>query len=159
MTSDIGEANLAALGRIAMASTGIQMIAEQMIWALLGVGEPAGRALTDRATASWLAERLERLAQRTELDPGLAEQVVDFARGARTAFQVRNDNLHGVWIALEQGEVVRLRSVLVDGREGPEFLADVAVASGNQLSNVADGMEGFAQLAHALLERVRAATS
>lgn len=159
MTTNIGQENLAALGRIALASTGIEMIAEQLIWELLGVEEPGGRALTEGARASWLAERLSRLTERTELDPELATEVVDFARGAKIMFQVRNENLHGVWISLEEGKAVRLRSVLVDGREGPEFRTDSAVASGDELSHIAEGMEGFAQRAHKVLERVRAATS
>src|SRR4051794_14592211 len=98
---DIGEETLAALGRIAIASTGVQMIAEQMIWMLLGVEEPAGRALTENARGSWLAECLDRLARRTNIDRALAEQVGEFARGAKTLFQVRNQNLHGFWVALE----------------------------------------------------------
>jgi len=159
MTANIGQENLAALGRIAIASTGIEMIAEQMIWALLGVDEPAGRALTERAWPSWLAERLEKLALRTGLDAELAERVADFARGAKIVFQIRNDNLHGVWVSLEEGTVVRLRSVLVDGREGPEYETEFADASGGQLSAIAEGMEGFARLAHGLLERVRSAGS
>ena len=143
---------------MAIASTGIQSIVEQMIWALLTVEEPAGRAMTDRAGASWLADRLDRLARRTELDAELADEVVEFAAGAKTVFQVRNDNLHGVWVALEDGDVVRLRSVLVDGREGPDFQTNLAVAAEGQLASAADAMEEFARRAYELLERVRAAT-
>jgi len=153
----LGQADLAALGRIALASTRIEMLAEQMIWELLGVDEAAGRAVTEGQRPSWLVDRLKRLARRTALDPELANTVVEFARAAKTMFEVRNDNLHNVWISLEEGKAVRIRSVLVDGREGPDFQVDVAVAGAGQLSGLADVMEGFADAGHPLLERLQAA--
>jgi len=95
MTANIGQENLAALGRIALASTGVEMIAEQLIWELLGMEEPAGRALTEGARPSWLAERLSRVAKRTELNPELAKEVADFASAAKVMFQVRNETSTG----------------------------------------------------------------
>ncbi len=86
------------------------------------------------------------------LAPELATEIVHFARGAKIMFQVRDENLHGVWIPLEEGKAVRLRSVLVDGREGPQFRTDIAVASGDELWQIAEAMEVFAQGAHELLE-------
>ena len=157
MTSNLGQEDLAALGRIALASTGIEMVAEAMIWELLGVEEPVGRTMTERARPSWFADRLEQLAKRVELEGSLADDVTEFARGARTMFTVRNHNLHGIWVSLEEGKAVRLRSVLVDGREGPEFQAEVAVAGTGQLAKVAEVMEVFARAGHQLLESVRAA--
>lgn len=50
---------------------------------------------------------------------------------------------------------MRLRSVLVDGREGPEFAVDVANASGAKLQQVAGAMEVFADAGHGLLQRLR----
>jgi hypothetical protein len=154
--SELSQADLAALGRIALISTGIQMVVEMMIWELLGVEEAAGRALTDKATPSWLVDRLKRLARRTNLEPSLASQILDFAQASKTMFEVRNDNLHNVWVSLEEGKVVRLRSVLVDGAEGPEFQAEVAVAGVGQLAAQADIMERFAQAGFELLERLGA---
>jgi hypothetical protein len=62
-TRGLGQTDLAALGRIALISTRIQMVIELMIWELLGVEETAGRAITDRASPSWLVDRLKRLAK------------------------------------------------------------------------------------------------
>lgn len=152
----LGQDDLAALGRIALISTGIQMVVEMMIWELLGVEEAAGRTLTDKATPSWLVDRLKRLAKRTNLEPSLASEVVEFARAAKTMFDVRNDNLHNVWISLEEGTAVRLRSVLVDGAEGPEFKGDIAVAGAGQLAAQADIMDSFARAGYELLERLQA---
>ena len=130
------------------------MIIELMIWELLGVEEVAGRTITDKTTPSWLVDRLKRLAKRSNLEPSLASEIVEFAQASKTMFNVRNDNLHNVWVSLEEGKVVRLRSVLVDGTEGPEFNAEVAVAGVGQLATQADIMETFAQAGYQLLERL-----
>jgi hypothetical protein len=53
----------------------------------------------------------------SNLESSIASEIVEFAQASKTMFDVRNDNLHNVWVSLEQGKVVRLRSVLVDGAE------------------------------------------
>jgi hypothetical protein len=132
------------------------MIAEQIIWAILGVEEPVGRTITEKMRAGWLVERLSLLASRSGLNSELVQEVQEFAKAAKTVLEVRNANIHGFWVALEGGGVVRLRSVLIDGSEGPEFQVDIADASGGQLSRAAKIMEDFAKQAHSLLERVKA---
>jgi len=156
MDYGLGQEDLAALGRIALISTGIEMVVEAMIWELLGVEEAPGRAVTERARPFWLTERLERLAKRTDLEPTLASDVIEFARVSKTMFKVRNDNLHSVWVSLETGKAIRLRSVLADGHEGPQFTADIAVAGAGQLAAQADIMETFARAGYELLERLQA---
>lgn len=151
---ELSQEDLAALGRIVLISTRIQMTVEQVVWVLLGVDELAGRTLTDQTPASRLAEQLERLAGRSGLELRQAEEIKEFARGARTMFKVRNENLHGVWVSLEEGKVVRLRSVLVDGKEGPQFEAEVAVAGTGKLGEVADVMEDFSLAGHTMLRRL-----
>ena len=56
--------NLAAVGRIALAATSIEMLVESMIWTLLEVDEAPGRAVTEDARPSWLGTGAAGKAQR-----------------------------------------------------------------------------------------------
>jgi hypothetical protein len=157
MAGELTQEDLAALGRMALASTGIQLAVESMIWELLGVDEPAGRAVTENASPAWLVGRLKLLAKRSGLDPELAQEVAKYADDAKRMFDFRNDNLHNVWTALEEGTAIRLRSVLIDGKEGPVFATDYAVAHEGLLPLLAGGMEWFVRHGLELLDRLRGA--
>jgi hypothetical protein len=59
---------LAAFGEIALSSAGIEAIIETLIWKLLGVDQQAGTAVTEGQAHARPADRLIKLAKRTDLD-------------------------------------------------------------------------------------------
>jgi hypothetical protein len=154
-----GTEDLAALGRIALASTGVQAIVEAMIHELLGVKDVVGRVFTERVGAWRLTEWLKQLAARAVSDAELAAEVAAFADAARVFFKARNDNLHSFWIRTDDGTVARFQSVVIVPHPGqPEIAWDVAIAETGRLDQAADQMEAFGRLANQLLQRVSAAS-
>jgi len=110
-----------ALGRMTSTFAMLDLTMHHLVWGLIGVGNPAGRAVTDRMTVLQLVELTERLVDEgIPRDEGRRERVRRVVAGVKRVNEDRNRFTHALLAVEESGpRMARIREV-VRGRDAFE---------------------------------------
>lgn len=91
------------LGRVVVAGTGLEFMASQTAWMLLGRGPQFGDAITRRMPLSQVLRLVGDLAG-LQLSGDLKSQAEAAVRRAQQAASLRNEFIHSVWVTEHNGD-------------------------------------------------------
>lgn len=130
----------AALGRIALASAGLDHFVEWMIWDLLEVSEDMGKVMTNNLGAGQRLQRLKELLDVRACPESLRSELESFTDLVNSTLIVRNNFLHALWLDLGEGPV-RFHWKIRGQKAAKELLLSSSKSRPGELEALADATD------------------